>query len=324
VSALTEIAPGVFVATSEFMLTSTTVVAGSDGLCLLIDPGVTVAEVTGLAAAVSGCGLRPAAAWSTHPHWDHVLWHSSLGNVPRYAAPAAVAVAETERDGMIEDMRQSAPGHDLSLFGRLVPLAADAIPWAGPTAELIVHDGHAPGHGAVFLPGSGVLVAGDMCSDVEIPLLDTLADDPLGDYRTGLSRLAAISGVRQVVPGHGHVGDAGKFGRRLAADSAYLDALSRGEPFDDPRITTDWMRAAHAEHLRYYQRLLATRAYWPAFPPSSSTDAAPVPTRYRVGTSSLASASTCPLPGFRAKRGCAPPATCNRDLVTPWRQRPGP
>jgi hydroxyacylglutathione hydrolase len=56
-------------------------------------------------------------------------------------------------------------------------LDASAIPWDGPEARLIVHDGHAPGHGAVFLPGSGVLIAGDMCSDVEIPLLDLVAGD---------------------------------------------------------------------------------------------------------------------------------------------------
>ena len=75
-----------------------------------------------------------------------------------------------------------------------------------------------------------------------------------GGVRTGLARLAAVSGVRQVVPGHGHVGDAAEFRRRLAADSAYLDALGLGQPFDDPRITRDWMRDAHEEHLRYVRR----------------------------------------------------------------------
>ncbi len=250
---LTEIAPGVFVATSEFMLTNTTVVAGSDGSSLVIDPAVTVGEITRLAAALAERGLRAGVAWSTHPHWDHVLWHASLGDVPRYAAPAAVAVTEAERDAMIEAVQRSAPGHDLSVFGKLVPLQADAIPWDGPRAEVIVHAAHAPGHGAVFLPGTGTLVAGDMCSDVEIPLLDMRADDPVGDYRVALSRLGAVAGLRQVVPGHGHVGDAAEFRSRLAADSAYLDALARGKPFGDPRITQDWLRASHDEHLRYYQ-----------------------------------------------------------------------
>ena len=251
---LTEIAPGVLVATSSFALTTTTVVVGSGGGCLLIDPGVTVAELAGLAGELAERSLVPVVAWSTHPHWDHVLWSRQLGDPPRYAAPAAVAIAETERQGMVDGMEHSAPGHDLELFGRLAGLDAQVIPWDGPVAQLIVHDAHAPGHGAVFLPEAGVLAAGDMCSDVEIPLLDTVADDAFGDYRTGLSRLAAVSGVRQVVPGHGHVGDAAEFRRRLAADSGYLDALALREPFDDPRITSDWMRDAHEAHLRYIRR----------------------------------------------------------------------
>ncbi len=253
-AALAEIAPGIFVATSESMLTTTTVVAGPDGSCLVIDPAVTVAEVTSLAAELDSRGLRPVVAWSTHPHWDHVLWHASLGKVPRFATPVAVTILDTERDAMILEMEQSAPGHDRSLFGRLVGLPTRTVPWHGPRAELIVHDAHAPGHGAVFLPDAGVLVAGDMCSDVEIPLLDMRAGDPLGDYRLALSWLRAVTGLQRVVPGHGHVGDAAAFRGRLAADSAYLAALARGEPFDDPRITEDWLRAEHDKQIRYYRR----------------------------------------------------------------------
>jgi hydroxyacylglutathione hydrolase len=254
VGRLTEIAPGVLVATSSFALMTTTVVAGSAGGCLLIDPGVTVAELAGLAGELAERSLVPVVAWSTHPHWDHVLWSRELGAAPRYAAPAAVAIAQTERPGLVEGVESSAPGHDLELFGRLVTLDAQVIPWDGPVARLIIHDAHAPGHGAVFLPDTGVLVTGDMCSDVEIPLLDTVAEDAFGDYRTGLARLAAVSGVRQVVPGHGHVGDAAEFRRRLAADSGYLDTLALGRPFDDQRITQDWMRDAHEAHLRYVRR----------------------------------------------------------------------
>jgi glyoxylase-like metal-dependent hydrolase (beta-lactamase superfamily II) len=186
-----------------------------------------------------------------------VLWSRELGDAPRYAAPAAVAGARTGRDGILEGVRNSAPGHDLSLVGRMRSLDASAIPWDGPEARLIVHDGHAPGHGAVFLPESGVLIAGDMCSDVEIPLLDLDAADPLGDYRTGMERLASVSGVRRVVPGHGRVGDAGELRRRLALDAAYLDAVSAGRPYDDPRLTADsptWIRSTHEDQVRYFQR----------------------------------------------------------------------
>jgi hydroxyacylglutathione hydrolase len=252
---ITEIAPGIFVTTSEFALTTTTVVAGADGGCLLVDPGVTVAELQALADSLAGQGLRPVVAWSTHPHWDHVLWHCALGtDVPRYAAPAAVAITESERDGMVEGVQGSAPGHDLALFGHVTTLPAAVIPWNGPAAQLVVHNAHAPGHGAVFLPDSGVFIVGDMCSDVEIPLLDTVADDPMGDYRTGIARLGEVSGVRQVVPGHGHIGDAGEFRRRLEADTGYLDKLEQGASFDDSRITKDWMRGSHEAHLAYFRK----------------------------------------------------------------------
>ena len=76
---LTEIAPGVLVATSSYAVTTSTVVVGSSGGCLVIDPAVTVADLAALAASLGDLGLRPAVGWSTHPHWDHVLW--SRGNL---------------------------------------------------------------------------------------------------------------------------------------------------------------------------------------------------------------------------------------------------
>ena len=249
---LREIAPGVLVATAEYAVTTSTVVTAGDGGCLVIDPAVSVADLAALAAELASGGLRPRAGFATHPHWDHVLWSRDLGDVPRYAAPRAVTIAAGERAGLVSGVEKSAPGHDLELFGRLValPEGADRIPWDGPAARVIAHDGHAPGHGAVFLPGTGVLVAGDMLSDIEIPLLDTTCDDPLGDYRAGLERLAEVSGVRWLVPGHGHVGDAGEFRRRLDADIRYLKMLAAGEPFDDPRATVDWQRQHHMHQLK--------------------------------------------------------------------------
>jgi hydroxyacylglutathione hydrolase len=240
-----EIAPGVFVATADIYTTTTTVVAGEDGGCLLIDPAVTVADLAALARWLSSRGLRPAAGWSTHPHWDHMLWSRRLGDVPRYATPRAAAAAARGSRKMASELLQAAPGHDLSLFARLEPLPAREIPWAGPRAVVLAHDAHAPGHGAVFLPETGVLVAGDMCSDIEIPLVDTESADPFGDYRRGLAALASLSGVAAVVPGHGHAGDGREFRRRIAADVAYLDAVAAGREPDDARLAADWLRREH-------------------------------------------------------------------------------
>ncbi len=267
-----EIAPGVFVFTAPMYTTTTTVVAGADGGCLLVDPAVTADDLAALARWLTGRRLRPVAAWSTHPHWDHLLWSPALGHPPRYATPAAASAAGRGRAGLIAEAERDAPGHDLSQFARVRPWAAAELDWTGPRAVVYQHDAHAPGHGALYLPGPGVLLAGDMCSDIEIPLLDldraaldsTAPDstgpgggaDPFRAYRAGLGLLAGIPGVRLLVPGHGHVGDGPEFRRRIAADLAYLDAVEggaglAGAPFDEPRLRADgpdagWLRDEHA------------------------------------------------------------------------------
>ena len=243
-----EIAAGVFVGTADQYTTTTTVVAGHDGGCLLVDPAVTAADLAALAGWLSERGLRPVAGWSTHPHWDHLLWSAAFGQAPRYATPRAVAVAARELPGLITGVEEGAPGHDLTSFARVEPLLDREIDWAGPRAVVYAHDAHAPGHGAVLLPDAGVLIAGDMLSDIEIPLLDLEAADPFGGYRHGLELLAAVPGVRVLVPGHGHVGDQAEFRRRVDADRAYLDATEAGADPADERLTADWLRAEHARH----------------------------------------------------------------------------
>ena len=63
----------------------------------------------------------------------------------------------------------SASGIPLELIGLLTPLPADGGPVPG---EILEHQAHALGHAAVLLADRGVLLAGDMLSDVLIPLLD--------------------------------------------------------------------------------------------------------------------------------------------------------
>jgi hydroxyacylglutathione hydrolase len=253
------LAPGVLVATSDLYMTTSTVVTAPDGGCLVIDPAITVADVGALAAELRARGLTPVAGFATHPHWDHVLWSAELGDVPRYASPRAAEFARVQRDHLIAEAREEAPGHDPDLTGRFTPLPAGetGIPWHGPRAQAVIHDGHAPGHAAVFLPEAGVLIAGDMCSDVEIPLIDLESTDlepgdPLGNYRFGLDRLAALP-VRLVVPGHGRPGDAAEFRRRVAADLRYLADIGRGEDSGDPRLAEaeDWLRQEHDKQLQY-------------------------------------------------------------------------
>ena len=247
--AVDEVAAGVYVATADKYTTTTTIVVGADDGCLLIDPAVSVADLAGLADWLSARGLRPVVGWSTHPHWDHLLWSGALGGAPRYATPRAAAEVAREEAGLRRDLEEGAPGHDLTLFARVQPSLGRQIDWPGPRALVYEHDAHAPGHGAVFLPDTGVLIVGDMCSDLEIPLPDLASADPFGGYREGLRLLAEVPGVGTVIPGHGRVGDDAEFRRRIAADLVYLDEVQAGRDIADPRLTEDWLRTEHARAL---------------------------------------------------------------------------
>ena len=251
---LTEVAPGVWTATADIWTSLTTVVVADDGACLVVDPGITVAEVAGLARAIRVHDWSVAAGFSTHPHWDHVLWTRDLGGTPRWATARGAAHALATRGDTLAKTETAAPGHDPDLTGRVtaLPDGARDVPWAGPRVVVVPHEAHCPGHAGLVLPRAGVLLAGDMLSDLEIPLLDVEAADPVGDYRAGLAALEAAAGtyrIRVLVPGHGHVGDAAELSRRLAADRAYLDDLVAERPSDDPRLKTPWLAAEHAAHV---------------------------------------------------------------------------
>jgi glyoxylase-like metal-dependent hydrolase (beta-lactamase superfamily II) len=96
--------------------------------------------------------------------------------------------------------------------------------------EIVEHQAHAIGHAAVLLADRGVLLAGDMLSDVLIPLLDPRRPGQVGAYETAPDRLGeAVPARRCPGPGHGAVAEGPEVAARLAADHAYIDALRRGQ-----------------------------------------------------------------------------------------------
>lgn len=241
----------VLVTTSQLYTTTTTVVLGHDGDCLLVDPAITPSDLAALAADLADRGLRVAAAFATHPHWDHVLWSAALGTAPRFATAAAAEVIARDRGHHFQLAEQAAPGHDPALFGVLTALPPGTVQltWNGPAVQVVEHRAHTPGHAALRVPDDGVLLAGDMCSDIEIPLLDLDADEPIGDYRRALELFSELDDIEHVVPGHGTVGDAAAWRRRLDADRRYLDELQAGRGDDDPRLTEEWLVRDHHAHV---------------------------------------------------------------------------
>ena len=223
---LNQVADGVWVRQSEWVWSNAIVVRGEGGL-ILVDPGIDGSDLNQLADDVDRLGIPVVAGFSTHPHWDHLLWHSRFGDVPRYATPAGAQAAGEARERAQTMAAESASGIPLELIGLLTPLPADGGPVPG---EVVEHEAHAIGHAAVLLADRGVLLAGDMLSDVLIPLLDPRRPDQVSAYETALDRLGeAAQDIDVLVPGHGAVAEGPEVAARLTADHAYIDALRRGE-----------------------------------------------------------------------------------------------
>jgi glyoxylase-like metal-dependent hydrolase (beta-lactamase superfamily II) len=268
---LTQVAEGVLVHQSELLENNAVVVQGRAGV-LLIDPGLTGDEMTCLAHDIRELGQPVVAGFATHPDWDHVLWHAELGEAPRYGTARCAAFMRDVRsdadwkaraaEGLPPEIADEVP---LDLFGRITGLADDTaqIPWDGPRVQIIEHPAHAPGHAALLIDERGVLVAGDMLSDVFVPMLNDPdgTNDAIEDYLVGLRRLEDVSDdVDVLVPGHGSVGGGDQLRERIDLDRAYVHALRDGGDFDDPRIGPsakpgfEWVVEIHTGQLQSMAR----------------------------------------------------------------------
>lgn len=193
----------------------------------LIDPGIAPAELDTIDAFVTACGAEVRAIVLTHAHWDHLLGPARF--------PGATVIAHARYRGMARDhhadlQRQvarwraaaglppasfSPPAPDLTFTSRLT------LRRGGLRLDILHAPGHAPDHCAVYAPGDRVLWAGDMLSDLEVPM----AMDGVVAYRATLACLADLD-VAVLVPGHGAPAMArAEVRARFAQDQRYLAAL---------------------------------------------------------------------------------------------------
>jgi glyoxylase-like metal-dependent hydrolase (beta-lactamase superfamily II) len=261
---LRQVAEGVLVHESEFCQSNAVVVQGRAGV-LLIDPGVQGSDMADLANDLRELGQPVVAGFSTHPHWDHLLWHARLGAPPRYGTARCAATVRNllsdagwkarTAEWIPPDIVEQVP---LDLLGLITGLPAETaqLPWDGPQVRIVEHQAHAPGHAALLIEERGVLVAGDMLSDVLIPMLDLNGTaDPIEDYLAALRLLEGAAGnVDVLVPGHGSTGGAAQVHARIDQDRAYVHALRDAHVSSDPRIgplaTYDWVAGVHAWQLQ--------------------------------------------------------------------------
>lgn len=245
---LTELVPGVWVATAREYDTISTVLLDGVGGAVVIDPAWHPDELAAIPADLAELAVVCVAGVATHEHYDHVLWHDALGQVPRWTSPTTAGTVAAHRAEVIAPAAQFLTPDLLDLAGRLDPLPDALLPWRGTPVSIVTHDAHAPGHLALLHEEAGVLIAGDMLSDVELPMP---ADDDvtLEVYLAGLASLReSVGRARWLIPGHGT--PTAEPMRRYDADMRYLTALLAHERVDDPRLANPGMADLHAANVR--------------------------------------------------------------------------
>jgi glyoxylase-like metal-dependent hydrolase (beta-lactamase superfamily II) len=115
----------------------------------------------------------------------------------------------------------------------------------------------------VYLPGAGVLLAGDIVFRGRVPFVGQ-ADS--GRWIEALDRLLAFD-TRVIVPGHGPVSSLAKADLQLTRDylvylrTSMAQAAQNLEPFEEAYAKTDWSRFEHLPLFRAANRINAYNTY---------------------------------------------------------------
>ncbi|HEY3216556.1 MAG TPA: MBL fold metallo-hydrolase [Candidatus Eisenbacteria bacterium] len=199
---------------------------------VVVDPGVLPSELDDLARAVREADPARVTLFFTHAHWDHVLGRPWWPDAETLAHDHFTSSVRAQRDHVLDQARKQAEAHgeawnqgfeafrlDHAVSGlHLLKLG----PW-----RLVLRD--APGHHdtqlTAHLPEQRLLIAADMLSDREPPLLAR----PCSVYRRTLQELwplAEHGAIDTLVPGHGSVARGrDEVVARLRRDLAYLERL---------------------------------------------------------------------------------------------------
>ena len=198
----------------------------------VIDPGLFPDELDELVQVVGRVQPEQVVLGFTHGDWDHVFgrWHW----------PHARTVAHDRFFGFLRKWEKEIRGEQLRLEREQhVKWPHAFTPFRPDDAvsgqrfmksggwKLVLRD--APGHSdnmlTFHLPEQGVLIAADMLSDNEMPILQA----PPAEYRRTLETLLPIvehGAIATLVPGHGTIARGVDAVRaRFRADLDYLDAL---------------------------------------------------------------------------------------------------
>ena len=202
---------------------------------ILVDPGVLPSELDDIAAETRKQSPRAITLLFTHAHWDHVLGRSWWPTAHTLAHDRFIPVLERTMAWIHDEADKVASKHGEQWAARFEPFRPDERvaglrfmklgPW-----RLVLRDafGHSESQLSVHLPEQRVLIAADMLSDIEVPMLES---NPPAVYLETLRTLKPVlegGAIETLIPGHGTVARGrANVERRFARDLEYLATLDR-------------------------------------------------------------------------------------------------
>ena len=211
---------------------------------LLIDPGLFTDEIEACRELLVRQNAQPRTIVLTHSHWDHILgpehfpgvkvvahdiYREGLGTTSAPERADGIGLSERWRK-TLDELERWEEEHDVPRKTAFVPPLPDVtfekkfVLRLGTLELQLLHaPGHWPDEIVVWEPVSGLLWAGDMLSDLEIPYVS----DNLTAYEETLRMISQLD-IRVLVPGHGSAAaDSVAIRQRLTDDIAYLSELRR-------------------------------------------------------------------------------------------------
>jgi glyoxylase-like metal-dependent hydrolase (beta-lactamase superfamily II) len=196
-------------------------VVTKDGV-LLIDTGSSETIGQALKKTIASVTDKPVR-WivNTHGHADHWLGNGAFAGTEIIASSTVRGRIEKESADWVErfnSMTQGATGPSRVVKPTRVIDTRTVLSFGEVKVELIPSkDSHSPGDLAVWLPGKGALITGDVVYSDRLP---ATFDARLQQWATFLGELEALKPAK-VIPGHGSVADVSAIRRQRE----YFDSL---------------------------------------------------------------------------------------------------
>jgi glyoxylase-like metal-dependent hydrolase (beta-lactamase superfamily II) len=202
---------------------------------VLVDPGVLPSELDDIAAETRALTPRAITLLFTHAHWDHVLGRSWWATARTLAHDRFPADLERTLQWLHDEAQKIAVKHGEKWAKAFEPFRPDERvaglrfmklgPW-----RLVLRDafGHSESQLSAHLPEQRILIAADMLSDIEVPMLEAYPPAVYLETLRALQPLLEGGAIETLIPGHGTLARGrAEVERRFARDLDYLETLDR-------------------------------------------------------------------------------------------------